>query len=102
MTTYPVLTVTTFLPLANGGLARLEGFVGQIYDGVMQTYVLRAAAGLRELDARVIDTAAVGVGRLTQALSRGLSTTVTGNAHYYGLIMAAGVLAAIAFAVFGW
>ena len=89
------------LPLVNRGLARLESFVGQIYDVVMQRYVLRAATRLRELDASVIDATAVGVGGLTQTLSRGLRTTVTGNAQYYGLMMAAGVLAAIAFAVFG-
>ena len=93
--------VTVLLPPVNRGLARLEGFAGQIYEVVMQQYVLRAGAGLRELDARVIDTGAVGVGRLTETLSGGLRTTVTGNAQYSGLIMAAGVLAAIAFAVFG-
>ena len=37
----------------------------------------------------------------TQALSQGLRTAVSGNAQHYGLIMAAGVLAAIALAVFG-
>ena len=93
--------VTVLLPFVNRGLARIEGFVGQIYEVVMQRPVLRAAARLRQLDARVIDAGAVGVGRLTQTLSRGLSATVTGNAQYYGLIMAAGVLAAIALAVFG-
>lgn len=86
---------------ANGGLARLEGFAGQIFEFVMQRVVLGAAALLRELDARVIDATAVGVGRLTQTLSRGLSITVSGHAQYYGLLMAAGVLAAIALAVFG-
>jgi hypothetical protein len=43
----------------------------------------------------------VGVGRVTQALSRGLRLGVSGNAQHYGLIMAAGVLVAIAFAIFG-
>jgi hypothetical protein len=66
----------------------------------MQLYVLRSAARLRDLDSRVIDVAAVGVGRLTQALSGGLSTMVTGHTQYYGLLMAAGVLAAIALAIF--
>src|SRR5207245_1229447 len=88
------------LPLANRGLARLEGFAGQIYEVVMQQGVLRAATRLRELDARVIDAGAEGVGGLTQTLSGALRTTVTGNAQYYGLLMAAGVLAAIALAVF--
>ena len=50
---------------------------------------------------RVIDAAAVGVGRLTQAVSRGLSTAVSGHAQYYALVMTAGVLVAIALAVFG-
>jgi len=45
----------------------MEGFVAQISDVVMQRLVLDAAARLRELDARVIDAAAVGVGRVTQA-----------------------------------
>ena len=88
------------LPLVNRGLARLESFVGQIYDVVMQRYVLGEATRLGEFDARVIDATAVGVGGFTQTLSWVLRATVTGNAQYYGLIMAAGVLAAIAFAVF--
>jgi len=92
---------TAVLALSRGALAQIEGVVGQVYDVVMQRYVLRAAARLRDLDARVIDAAAVGVGRLTQAVSGGLSTTVTGNTQHYGLLMAAGVLAAIALAVFG-
>jgi multicomponent Na+:H+ antiporter subunit D len=90
------------LAFAQGGLARVEGVVGQTYDVVMQRYVLGAAARLRELDARVIDATAVGVGRLTQTLSRTLSIAVTGHAQHYGLLMAAGVLAAIALAVFVW
>jgi multicomponent Na+:H+ antiporter subunit D len=88
------------LALTNGGLARLEGFVGQVYDFVMQRPVLGAGALLRELDARVIDATAVGVGHVTQTLSQGLRTAVSGHVQHYGLIMAAGVLAVIAFAVF--
>jgi multicomponent Na+:H+ antiporter subunit D len=85
---------------AEGGLARIEGFVGQISDVVMQRYVLGAAARLRKFDARVIDATAVGVGQLTQAVSRGLSVAVSGHAQHYGLIMAAGILAALAIAIF--
>lgn len=87
--------------LAQGALARVEGFVGQISDVVMQRHVLGSAARLREIDARVIDGTAVGVGRVTQTVSRGLSVAVSGHVQHYGLIMAAGILAAIAFAVFG-
>jgi multicomponent Na+:H+ antiporter subunit D len=87
--------------LAEGGIARLEGFVAQISDAVMQWQVLRAAGRINELDVRVIDGAAVGVGRLTQAVSRGLSAAVIGHAQYYALLMTAGVLIAIALAVFG-
>ena len=89
------------LALANGGLARLEGLLGQVYEFVMQRQVLGAAARLREFDARVIDATAVGVGRLTQILSGDLRNAVSGHPQHYGLIMAAGVLAAIALAVFG-
>jgi multicomponent Na+:H+ antiporter subunit D len=85
-----------------GGLGRIEGVVGQFYDVVMRRHVLGSAAHLRELDARVIDAGAVGIGVLTQALSGGLRTRVTGHAQHYGLIMAAGVVAAMALALFVW
>jgi len=87
---------------SRGGLARVEDFVAQISDVVMRRLVLGTAANLRELDARVIDATAVGVGRVTQATSRGLSRAVSGHAQHYGLIMTAGVLAAIAIAIFAW
>jgi len=93
--------LTASLALVQGGLERLEGFVGQTSDVVMQRYVLGTAARLRELDLRGIDATMVGVGRLTQTLSEGLRITVSGHAQHYGLIMAIGVLIAIAFAVFG-
>jgi multicomponent Na+:H+ antiporter subunit D len=87
--------------LSQGTLGRVEGFVGQIYDEVMQRYVLGVAARLRELDARVIDRTAVGVGRVTEAVSRGMSISVSGHAQHYALVMALGVLVAIAIALFG-
>ena len=59
------------------------------------------AALLRTLDTRVIDAAALGVGGLTEALSQRLRGTVSGHAQHYGLMMAAGVLIALALAVFG-
>jgi multicomponent Na+:H+ antiporter subunit D len=81
------------LPLVEGPLARLEsGFVGQIYEFVMRRPVLGAAKLLREIDSRVIDASAVGVGRLTEAVSQVLRGMVSGNAQHYGLIMAAGAL----------
>jgi len=88
--------------ISRDGLTPAEGVVGQIYDVVMRRFVLGVARRLREVDARVIDTAAVGVGRLTEKLSRDLSISVSGHAQHYGLLMAAGVLAAIAMAVFAW
>jgi multicomponent Na+:H+ antiporter subunit D len=87
--------------LAQGTLARAEGMVGQVYDVVMQQGVLAVAGGLREIDLRGIDAIMVGVGHVTQAVSRGLTLAVSGHVQQYGLIMAAGILAGIAFAVFG-
>jgi hypothetical protein len=49
----------------------------------------------------VIDGTVDGVGQVTQAVSRGLTVAVSGHAQYYALVMAAGVLIAIALAVFG-
>ena len=87
--------------LAEGPLVRAEGSVGQVYDVVMRRPVLGVAAQLREIDLRGVDAMMVGIGRLTQAVSRGLTLAVSGHAQHYALIMAAGILAAIALAVFG-
>jgi multicomponent Na+:H+ antiporter subunit D len=87
---------------SRGGLARVEDFVAQVSDVVMRRLVLGAAARLRQLDVQVIDATALGVGRVTQATSRGLSSAVSGHAQHYGLIMTAGVLAAMAIAIFAW
>jgi multicomponent Na+:H+ antiporter subunit D len=86
---------------AQGPLARAEGVVGQLYDVVMQRGVLAVAAGLREIDLRGVDAIMIGVGHVTQAVSRGLTLGVSGHVQQYGLMMAAGILAVIAFAVFG-
>jgi multicomponent Na+:H+ antiporter subunit D len=86
--------------VTQGPLARLEsGFVGEIYEFVMRRLVLGTAGLLRKFDTFVIDSAAVSVGRLTQAFSEILKTTVSGNAQHYGLMMAAGVLALLALAM---
>jgi multicomponent Na+:H+ antiporter subunit D len=93
--------LTASLALAYRGLARLEGFEGLVYERFIQQPVLGAARLLRELDTRVIDATAVGVGQLTQALSQRLRFTESGHTQHYGLLMAAGVLVALAVAIFG-
>jgi multicomponent Na+:H+ antiporter subunit D len=87
---------------SGGGLARTEGLVAQLSDVVMRRFVLDVAARLREVDARVIDGSAVAIGRVTEASSQGLSGRVSGHAQHYGLIMTAGVLAVLTFAIFAW
>jgi multicomponent Na+:H+ antiporter subunit D len=87
---------------AQGALTRAEGVVGQVSDVVMRLPVLGAAAQLRNIDLRGLDAAMEGVGRLTQGISRGLTLAVSGHVQQYGLIMAAGILAGVALAVFGW
>ncbi len=88
---------SAFESVTRGTLARVEsGFVGEIYEFVMRRPVLGAAHLLRKLDTRIVDYAVVSVGRLTQAFSQILKTTVSGNAQHYGLLMAAGVLALLA------
>jgi len=92
---------SAFLALTQRPLARLEfGFVGEIYEFVMRRLVLGTAGLLRKFDTRVVDSTAVGVGRLTQTFSQFLRTTVSGNAQHYGLIMVAGVLALLALTMF--
>jgi hypothetical protein len=62
---------------------------------------LRTGELLRELDARVVDASTVGLGKLTLAFGRGLRLVADGNAQHYGLIMAAGALAALVIVIFG-
>ena len=82
-------------------LARLEyGFIGKIYEFVMRWLVLGAAKVFGKIDSSVVDSAAVGVGRSTRTLSQRLKTAVSGHVQHYGLIMAAGILALLALAVF--
>ncbi len=90
------------LRVAQGPLTRLEyGFVGQVYEFVIRRPVLSAANFFRKLDSFVVDSAIVGVGRSTQTLSQVLRTVVSGNPQHYGLIMAAGILALLAVAIYG-
>jgi len=89
------------MALVRGPLTDLEfGFVGEIYEFVIQQPVLGVANLLRKLDSRVVDSAIVSVGRSTQTLSQGLKMLASGNAQHYGLVMAAGILALFALAVF--
>jgi multicomponent Na+:H+ antiporter subunit D len=89
------------LAFAQQGLGRLEALGNQAYEGALQRPLLGLAAVLRKLDAAVIDAAATGLARLIEAMGQGLRVTTSGHTQYYGLIMAAGVVAAIAFAVLG-
>ena len=87
--------------LAQGPLARLEyGFVGEAYERLVRGPVLGVANLFRKLDSLVVDSAMVGVGRSTQSLSQVLKTVGNGQVQYYGLIMAAGILALLVLAVF--
>ena len=89
-----------FLKLIQSPLARLEyGFVGEIYEFVIRRPVFGAANVLRKFDSLVVDSAALGVGRSSQSLSRILRTVVSGHTQHYGLLMAAGILALLALAV---
>jgi multicomponent Na+:H+ antiporter subunit D len=92
--------LTATLPLVEGALARVDGVVGQTSDWVVQR-VLRTGERLRGFDARVVDAATVGLGKLTLAFGGILKLVADGNAQHYGLIMAAGALAALAIVIFG-
>jgi multicomponent Na+:H+ antiporter subunit D len=88
------------LPLVEDALARADGVVSQASDWVVQR-ALRTAELLRGLDSRVVDRSALGLGKMTLVFGRGLSLLADGNAQHYGLIMAAGALAALALVIFG-
>ena len=81
-------------------LVRAENVLGEAYEGFVRRPLLGAAAWLRQVDASVVDRAAEGIGTITDAVSQSLKLAATGHAQYYGLMMAAGVLMAIAIAMF--
>jgi multicomponent Na+:H+ antiporter subunit D len=83
-------------------LAALEGLLGRAYEGFLRRPLIGAAAALAAADATIVDRAMVGIGRMTQSIGLRIRPAVTGHAQFYGLTMAAGVLIAIAIAVFGW
>ena len=81
-------------------MARLEyGYVGEIYELVIRRPVLGAASLFQRFDSRVVDATLMGVGRSTRSLSQHLKTVESGHVQHYGLIMAAGILALLAFLV---
>jgi multicomponent Na+:H+ antiporter subunit D len=89
--------VATWCVLA---LARVDRFLAGLDEVVIRRALLGTATQLRQIDASVVDRAAEGVGSVTEAISQNLKSTASGHAQYYGLMMAAGVLLAIAIAVF--
>jgi multicomponent Na+:H+ antiporter subunit D len=91
--------LSTAMVYAFAALSRAENMLGEAYEGLLRRPLLGAAASLRQVDASVVDRAAEGIGNITEAVSQGLKIAVTGHAQYYGLLMAAGVLMAIAIAM---
>ena len=92
--------LSTAMAYAFVALARAENMLGEAYEGFLRRPLLGAAAWLRQVDASVVDRAAEGIGNITDAVSQSLKMAATGHAQYYGLMMAAGVLMAIAIAMF--
>jgi len=90
--------LTHLLNLILKPLACLEyGYVGEIYELVIRRPVLGAASLFQRFDSRVVDSVLVGVGHSTRSLSQHLKIVESGHTQHYGLIMAAGILALLAF-----
>jgi multicomponent Na+:H+ antiporter subunit D len=92
--------LSTALAYAFVALARAETVLGEAYEGFVRRPLLGAAVWLRQVDASVVDRAAEGIGNITDVVSQSLKMAATGHAQYYGLMMVAGVLIAIAIAMF--
>jgi multicomponent Na+:H+ antiporter subunit D len=92
--------LSTAMAYAFVALVRAENVLADAYEGFVRRPLLGAAARLRQVDASVVDRAAEGIGNITDAVSQRLKVAVTGHAQYSGLMMAAGVLMAIAIAMF--
>jgi hypothetical protein len=81
-------------------LVRVESVLAVGYEGLVRHVLLGTATQLRQVDASVVDRAAEGIGNSTAAVSQSLKLVVTGHAQHGGLLMAAGVLIAMAIALF--
>ncbi len=93
--------VTRLMKLILDPLARLEyGYVGEIYERVIRRPVLGVAGLVQRFDSRVVDSTLVGVGRSTGSFSQQLKIVESGHVQHYGLIMAAGIVALMAFLMF--
>jgi multicomponent Na+:H+ antiporter subunit D len=92
--------LSTAMAHAHLALVRAENVLAVAYDGFVGRLLLGTAARLRQVDASVVDRAAEGIGNSTAALSQRLKMVVTGHAQHGGLLMAAGVLIAMAIALF--
>jgi multicomponent Na+:H+ antiporter subunit D len=79
-------------------LTRVENVLARCYEGVIRGLLLGVAQTLRDIDSLMIDRAAVGIGLATASASQKLRMRVTGHAQFYGLLMAAGMLIAMAIA----
>jgi multicomponent Na+:H+ antiporter subunit D len=73
----------------------IDGAIARSSDWIVQR-ALATGGWLREVDSHVVDAASVGVGTLTLLFGRGLRLAADGNAQHYGLLMAAGAIAALA------
>jgi len=91
---------TGLVRLVRGPLLQLEAFVGGIYEFLLRRPVFAVASLLRRFDSRIVDSSLVGVGRSTQTLGEILKRAMTGHIQHYGLLMGAGVVILLAFAVF--
>ena len=92
--------LSTVMTLGYRALVRVENVLAVAYEGFVRVVLLGTAARLRQVDASVVDRAAEGIGNSTAAVSQSLKLVVTGHAQHGGLLMAAGVLIAMAIALF--
>jgi multicomponent Na+:H+ antiporter subunit D len=88
------------LPVVEDALARVDDVVGRTSDWIVRL-ALATGERLRKIDFRVVDAATLGLGKVTLAFGHGLRLVADGNAQHYGLLMAAGALAALAMVIFG-
>ena len=90
----------SLLGLLEGAFGWLDGVLGRASDWIV-AQALATGGWLRNVDSHVVDAATVGIGKLTLAVGRGVRLIADGNAQHYGLLMAVGVLAALAVVIFG-
>jgi len=94
---FPRKVARAFMWLVNKPIANVEyGFIGEIYEFIIQKPILKVAHLLRVFDTEAVDGTVNGIGKGMLSWSRILQIIQSGQVQHYALVMALGALTVLA------